>query len=53
VRNAIITQRQRIMDDLVAIILTVVVAVLAMLLWRLVRAIERGEARIDVILPDG
>jgi len=35
------------MAEISAIILTVVVAVLAVLLWRLVRAIERREAQFD------
>ena len=35
------------MAEISAIILTAVVAVLAVLLWRLVRAIERREAQFD------
>jgi len=35
------------MLDISAIVLTIVVAVLAVLLWRLVRAIERREAQFD------
>jgi hypothetical protein len=35
------------MAEISAIIVTVVVAVLAVLLWRLVRAIERREAQFD------
>jgi len=35
------------MAEISAIILTVVVAVLAVLLWRLVRAIERRDAQFD------